>query len=163
MEIWIPLLGRALGGAVISGLVAFAKTLLDHRHERRIWLRDKKFEIYTALVQFLLDEERDLKTNSKGRFDVSGELTSRMEGTHAALLLASTPLKVALMNWSSATTTYAVVANSGDTEKSDLWRAELALLEAQVDVRTAIQGELGVIPDRRKSGRWSLGKASWPK
>ncbi|MEW1821750.1 hypothetical protein AB0323_13340 [Arthrobacter sp. NPDC080031] len=46
MDFWIPLLGGALGAALINGIVALYKLKRDRQVEHSQWLRDAKQEAY---------------------------------------------------------------------------------------------------------------------
>lgn len=50
MDFWIPLLGGALGAAIINGVFVFLKLRHDKLTEHEIWLRGTKQQAYTKFV-----------------------------------------------------------------------------------------------------------------
>lgn len=50
MDFWIPLLGGALGAALINGVFAFFKLRHDKLTEHGQWLRDQQLTAYADLV-----------------------------------------------------------------------------------------------------------------
>jgi hypothetical protein len=50
MEFLLPLLGGALGAALINGVFAFFKSKHDKRAEHDQWLRDKQVTAYAELI-----------------------------------------------------------------------------------------------------------------
>jgi hypothetical protein len=50
MDFWIPLLGGALGAAIINGVFAFFKLKHDKRAEHDQWLRDHQLTAYADQV-----------------------------------------------------------------------------------------------------------------
>lgn len=50
MEFLLPLLGGALGAAIINGIFAYLKSRHDKLTEREIWLRGMKQQAYTKFV-----------------------------------------------------------------------------------------------------------------
>ncbi|GLU58558.1 hypothetical protein [Paenarthrobacter ureafaciens] len=56
MEFLIPLLGSALGGAVIAGLFQILKTRQDGASEHSKWLRDNKLEIYIEVLRLVRED-----------------------------------------------------------------------------------------------------------
>lgn len=51
MDFWIPLLGSALGGAVITSIFGFVKHHQDKATEHAQWLRNQKIDVYTNLLR----------------------------------------------------------------------------------------------------------------
>lgn len=54
-EIFWTVLGGAVGGATISGIVALVVKSLDRKHEQRIWLRNTQHRTYIEVGTFLKD------------------------------------------------------------------------------------------------------------
>lgn len=50
MDFWIPLLGGALGAALVNGIVAVYKLHRDREIEHEQWLRDQKVELYSNFL-----------------------------------------------------------------------------------------------------------------
>lgn len=53
MEFWIPLLGGALGAAVINGILALYKLRRDKEEEYKQWTRNEKLKTYTEFLSDL--------------------------------------------------------------------------------------------------------------
>ncbi|MFF2297394.1 hypothetical protein [Arthrobacter sp. NPDC058127] len=50
MDFWIPLLGGALGAAIINGVFAYFRSKHDKLTEHGRWLRDQQATAYAALI-----------------------------------------------------------------------------------------------------------------
>jgi hypothetical protein len=51
MDFWIPLLGSALGGAVITSIFGLIKNRQDKSTEHTQWLRDSKQAAYADICR----------------------------------------------------------------------------------------------------------------
>ncbi|MEZ2389066.1 hypothetical protein AB6813_05850 [bacterium RCC_150] len=53
MDFWIPLLGGALGAALINGILALHKLRRDRLNEHEQWLRNEKIETYSQYLEII--------------------------------------------------------------------------------------------------------------
>ncbi len=51
MEFWIPLVGSALGGALVTSIFGFWKDRRDKKSEHERWLRNEKVETYSRFLE----------------------------------------------------------------------------------------------------------------
>lgn len=157
MEIWIPLIGGAAGGAIISGIFVIIKVQLDRRQEHRTWLRDRKLDQFTALHTYILEQERDLKSNPEGRFTSIGSPVDRLDGASGALLFASGDLRLALQGWNERMAAYASALGVDAPEEGGFEEA-MGLARAHANVIREIKRDIGI-----DISTWpkSLNKTRW--
>lgn len=85
MDIWIPLVGGALGGAVITSIFGFVKNHQDKVNEHAQWLRNQKIDVYTDVlrqshisVHEVRAAEHGLKQRKKALKDFTDPTNSRL-------------------------------------------------------------------------------------
>lgn len=61
MDFWIPLLGGALGAALVNGIVAMYKLRRDREVEHEQWLRDQKLELYANFLDAYTELYKQIK------------------------------------------------------------------------------------------------------
>lgn len=98
MDFWIPLIGSALGGAIVTSVFGLIKNRQDRHHEHDQWLRDQKLEVYANLLAALQSVLHDLSEMHDGGVPPTsvseGAKTAREVDSHMSRfrLIAPEPL-----------------------------------------------------------------------
>lgn len=67
MDFWIPLIGSALGGAVITSIFGFIKNRQDKAAEHSQWLRDTKQAAYAEFLSAIVQASSTLEPTAAAK------------------------------------------------------------------------------------------------
>jgi hypothetical protein len=144
MDFWIPLLGSALGGAVITAIFGLFKGHQEKLTEREQWLRDQKMSEYVAMLGMINSIIRHNKALIEdGAKAVSMPMPEEIQMS-ALSLLAPKPVRRTLGELVTVVTgltqaTALWITNSLEVGKSaDLKVAREALQESERKFQTLI-------------------------
>lgn len=144
MEWWqfvLPLVGSALGGALVTGFFGWRKRHWDREDEHARWLRDKKQEAY---ADFLSELEKIYLTAA--RLDLQADVTPiedlmMKSSLGPIVLLASEPLREKAVALRRAVATYADAKQKG-FQPGQEDHLNTAFLDARRQAREAFREDL---------------------
>lgn len=96
MDFWIPLLGGALGAALINGIVAVYKVQRDRAIEHEQWLRDQKLELYANFLDSYEELYKQIKLSGQDT-DTNTNLDAFIAAASPTKLILVAPEPVATM------------------------------------------------------------------
>jgi hypothetical protein len=87
MDFWIPLLGSALGGALVTSIFGLVKSHQDKASEHAQWLRNQKVDVYTNLLRQTHASARASKAAAFDMPTVEHHLEDIADVTNARLMI----------------------------------------------------------------------------
>lgn len=157
-DFWIPLLGSALGGAIVTSVFGLIKNSQDKANEKAQWLRNQKIDVYTNLLRQVHASNRSLEHFRNTGENLDQDLSDIADITNARLLMVGSR---AVRQEANTTLTVIHVAGTADNIKDqakfEAWKQRRG--EAYSSLETSIRKELGTEEKIRvsmKSRYWSV-------
>lgn len=157
-DFWIPLLGSALGGAIVTSIFGLVKTSQDKSNENAQWLRNQKIDVYTNLLRQVHASSRSLDHFRATGGSLDQDLSDISDITNARLLLVGS--RAVRQEANCALTVIELAGTSdniNDPAKFEAWQRRRG--EAYSALEVAIRKDLGTeetIQIPMKSRYWSV-------
>jgi hypothetical protein len=160
MQFWIPLLGGALGAAIINGLFSFYKIRHDAALEHGQWRRDLKFEAYKRFFESI--HEFSVTTQGLKNGSIEGVTGAQeLEASYEKMVTAQTLFSLVCPP-QALDTINAVSGASGDllaaciglhklpsTETQEAYvEAQGRFRSSQAELMMMCQRDLGLLPGK---------------
>lgn len=152
MEFLLPLLGGALGAAIINGILALYKLKKDKSDEHWQWLRNQRLDAYVAFLETNDNVQRafhDLKHQRKTPEDIY--MLIEEISVQRLQLLGSSETVAAYERVGDAMTGFARIFVPVPPELAKMPAAEKTYLEAIAALRAAMMDDLRL--DKPVTGR----------
>lgn len=145
MDFWIPLLGSALGGAVITSVFGLIKNRQDKADEHAQWLRNRKIDAYGrhlktyALASVSMTQYRALLAPDTGHTNYEDMVATEID------LLASPVVKKALGKFDNAFHEFGSNFLEGQTyDKDAVMQLRLRLALEEKELIKVFRTDLGI-------------------